>query len=630
MRLEQVGQFGGNADALALVGDTIYLKAGPRLETIDVSNPYNPTIIGRSEPLSEEIASIAVLDNVALVGGKAGTLFVLDAPPDSDSRLIASLNINERAISHIVMRDKFAFVGVNGPDLFVIDHSDPAHPTLATTVPFEQSASGMVISADLLLMGYDTISIYNIHDPAHPDKVGSFKVSGQKGGLAISGEAVYAGADVFDISDPSHPNAVSTGGDPRDAVTASGDTIIGYTTRWDTHTSGYPKIILFDARDPQNIIRRNRLPDLPAGEVLSGPKLAVRGHLLFLGTANGLEIFDLSATPQREVVFFDIDDAYYEEWPRIGFVRTNFAETYVACCGAMYTGEMEIVGGYLYTYTTDSVSVWNLDDPANPSLIRTLDRRWDLSGCRDTAGGCIRPGNFWNGSYEFMDTRDPANPVIHTVNANLGRGEVKIVSESIMVFEAYIPGPPDDQGNPGDTTIELRTYDITNPLSPVHLGSFPLEPKHYYYQMNGDRVQAFSPSYGGESTVVDISDPRNPVLAADQSWETSGGSVAHVGDTVLSLDGGILEVFATTDIDTPLSQIRVPGGDQMWYSDGYLWARTGGDHPAMTVIDVSNPRQPRILARVEIDSYNTAAAGDYIYISDWFSNLYIFHLVPPG
>lgn len=90
MRLEQVGQFGGAANILALNGDMVYLQVGPRLVIVDVANPAEPTIVGRSNVLPAGIKAIAAQDEYALVEDDQGTVWQFETPASGDPQPIRS------------------------------------------------------------------------------------------------------------------------------------------------------------------------------------------------------------------------------------------------------------------------------------------------------------------------------------------------------------------------------------------------------------------------------------------------------------------------------------------------------------------------------------------------------------
>jgi hypothetical protein len=58
--VELVGQIGGNTESVFVEGDYAYIGEGPRLTILDISNPANPIVIGKSAPLPGVVQDIQV------------------------------------------------------------------------------------------------------------------------------------------------------------------------------------------------------------------------------------------------------------------------------------------------------------------------------------------------------------------------------------------------------------------------------------------------------------------------------------------------------------------------------------------------------------------------------------------
>jgi hypothetical protein len=62
--IKLVGQIGGSAQAVAKQGDYVYLGVGPRLVTVDVSNPDEPAVVRQSEPHANLVGELAIGDDL--------------------------------------------------------------------------------------------------------------------------------------------------------------------------------------------------------------------------------------------------------------------------------------------------------------------------------------------------------------------------------------------------------------------------------------------------------------------------------------------------------------------------------------------------------------------------------------
>ena len=62
------GQIGGTVNAAALDGNIVYLGVGPRLLTVDITDPAAPRFLWQSEILSGMVGAIAIQSGLAYVG----------------------------------------------------------------------------------------------------------------------------------------------------------------------------------------------------------------------------------------------------------------------------------------------------------------------------------------------------------------------------------------------------------------------------------------------------------------------------------------------------------------------------------------------------------------------------------
>ncbi len=64
-----LGQLGGESYSVALQGSYAYLGLGPRLAVVNLSDPANPVLAGRSVPLPDIVQGIAVSGNTVVRSG---------------------------------------------------------------------------------------------------------------------------------------------------------------------------------------------------------------------------------------------------------------------------------------------------------------------------------------------------------------------------------------------------------------------------------------------------------------------------------------------------------------------------------------------------------------------------------
>jgi hypothetical protein len=153
MRLEYIGGVGGIADALALKGYRIYLKVGPRVVTIDVSDPYHPKEKGHSDVSIEDIDLIDTSgDSHVLVQDKEATLWEFEALPDGNLTLLHTYARNDP--DRPEMKTTYELVATGGGYSFEYDPDSLDTPSAQPlTVRREVIADEVMTAIDALPAG---------------------------------------------------------------------------------------------------------------------------------------------------------------------------------------------------------------------------------------------------------------------------------------------------------------------------------------------------------------------------------------------------------------------------------------------------------------------------------------------
>lgn len=119
--------------------------------------------------------------------------------------------------AHVVcVQGNRAYVGA-GPDLEVLDVSDPAHPRLAGRVTLPYTVLDVCVSGSYAYVAAGSQGLYvmDVSDPANPIPVGVYDDLACAYAVAVSDSHVYvaagpAGLHVVDMSDPTTPTPVGT------------------------------------------------------------------------------------------------------------------------------------------------------------------------------------------------------------------------------------------------------------------------------------------------------------------------------------------------------------------------------------------------------------------------------------
>jgi hypothetical protein len=228
--------------------------------------------------------------------------------------------------------------------------------------------------------------------------------------------------------------------------------------------------------------------------------------------------------------------------------------------------------------------------------------------------------------------RNAANPVF--VGAVTNRtGALTNMPLPLDVFvagnRAYVTSYSPNRGS-------LSIFDISNPLQPVFLGDAVddfIRPGSPFTRLEGadsvvvaDGVAYVTAQVGNAVTVIDVTNPREPLKLAELVNRTNGITSLDLPTDII-LDGANLYVLgflssalAVFDVSNPASpQLRAqifddsvaPGSPftklrlpyRMRLAGNRLYIAARGDH-AITILDVSNPVAPQLLAEIVDDIVN--------------------------
>lgn len=169
----------------------------------------------------------------------------------------------------------------------------------------------------------------------------------------------------------------------------------------------------------------------------------------------------------------------------------------------------------------------------------------------------------------------------------------------------------------------IVVIDISNPLSPVILGSYATEYYILDVAVSGNYVYAVD---SNNLITVDITNPSSPTLVG--SYDTIGsangvaisGNYAYVADDSKAIFDGS-NGLSIVDISNPASPTLAGT-----YADVYAYdvAVSGNyayvaDSTGLVILDVSNPSSPTLAGRYSGngDSNAVAISGNYVYLVDY-------------
>ncbi|MGI5924752.1 MAG: LVIVD repeat-containing protein [Lentisphaeria bacterium] len=165
--------------------------------------------------------------------------------------------------------------------------------------------------------------------------------------------------------------------------------------------------------------------------------------------------------------------------------------------------------------------------------------------------------------------------------------------------------------------VSLRTYgveliDISDPANPRHLSLFRSRESQSCCVF-GDRKLAVGNWYHGSLALVDTADPLAPRLLSETLLRGYGDGVAVVGQTCYVSTGHHRLGKAPRE-----EWLRPPEEDRGW---GH----------GLEIVDISDPRQPLVLSRVQFprcttlrnDYWTPYVVGDTVFVADTHNGLFV-------
>jgi hypothetical protein len=216
------------ADQYALVWSDLpshpHFPAG-RLNVVDVSDPGQPVLTSSSSVTGILDLSVAG-DTIYLVDGRAGFsshLEIIDFSNPSFPALTGEYGTIFEKAESVFGSGNFAYLissdypsGENR-QLRILDASDPENVLLIGSIPVE-FVYELIVTGDLafLASGEQGLQMIDVSDPAHPEPLFTYPLSGGAWDVHVEGSVAYiaagsAGVEVVDFSDPSQAILVASG-----------------------------------------------------------------------------------------------------------------------------------------------------------------------------------------------------------------------------------------------------------------------------------------------------------------------------------------------------------------------------------------------------------------------------------
>lgn len=356
---------------LALYGNLALLStAEGTIESIDVSDPWHPRRIGRTQfdGSGEGIATAG--DHACVVSQWA--LHLVAIRNGEGAHEVSYLEMPWPL--RLAVQGTHAYAAVFYHGLEVIDIQDPESPYVVGTLEPPCIITSVAVADDFAYLGgtnSGAVLVVDVQDPANPAVVGSVSTGGVWD-VALSGGYAYATASeaglvVIDIADPQNPIVVGSVPTPDWPITVD---VAGSAAYILDYSGGF---VIADVSDPTSprIVGHLSVSDIGLSELGIFNDLAVSGTFVYFGASGKLWVIDVS-DPEN---------------PRI-------AGRLALVAGAR---GIAISGTSAYVAGQSGLQVIDVSDPANPRVLGDMYIPSVGDGTSMAVGG----------GYAYMGTANP-------------------------------------------------------------------------------------------------------------------------------------------------------------------------------------------------------------------------------
>ncbi len=492
-----------------------------------------------------------------------------------------------------------------------------------------------------LAEGEAGLSIVDASTPENPVRIGRIDTEGSSEDVAVSGDVAYVadgigGLWIVDIDSLAEPREISRylpGGIVRGVVVREN---LAYLA------AGTAGLLVVDISDPM-------APTLVGSLNTPGSafRVSLAGDLAFVADlVGGVHVVDISEptlpsfvasipTFEEDVLVANAaagDDAMLYVGDAQGrLLRFDITEPTAPRFVDAYRKEGRINSIRINNVTGfvadrhQGLHVVSFVNPLEPERLQTLD----IGGQPQQIA--ISP----NGDYAYVTNvdgvktifiEDPAN--VREVGFNLTPGDAEAVAVSLSANRLFVA-----DGSSGNQTASLRIYDITQPFQPQFLGLFPLG----FSDLQGVAAEGViavvvSADLVTNFSVIDITDPANPQRIGLTNVGVARGVTIRGTYAFVATDTGLTVVDISNPVlPTIVAEVELAAAGRsvvLQGSTAYVAIGSGG----FQLVDVADPRNP-IAGQV----FNTASfannadtqlrTGNFLVVGDLY-DLAIFRIPP--
>lgn len=461
---------------------------------LDVSDPNNPTLLGKLTGTHENFNHLRVVDGYVYAGFGSGGLDVIDVSNPAQPQIVKNLSLGN--ISDLQIAGNYAYAVSYNSGLVVLDISQPAQPVIVTNIApvcFAQGVSVVGNYAYVVGRCGGTMAVLDISNPASPVVVSTLGLGQPADRIVVTNNTAFIGGwfsmEIVNVSDPVNPVVITNM--PGYAVAISGtDAFVGNGTN----------LLVLDVSVPTNVVQVGScyLSDYVEN-------LQIAGNFAYIANwKNGLTIVDLSTPLQPQI-------------------RGNFPS------GGEGLG-IEVVGDTAFLCDgKGGLQILDVSDPAQPVALSRYFAPSDYGPDQVKIAGNLAYVPYYSAGLHILDVSDPSHPILKGICPTVYARKVDVSGNY-----AYL----------GSSSSPLQIVDVSDPTHPVQIPQTNITAGVDFIKFSGHYAY-IKPSYSDHLLVLDISDPTQPVQVSDTPFASQPWNF-FIQDNNLFADGQIADISNPT------------------------------------------------------------------------------------
>ncbi|MBX3735023.1 MAG: hypothetical protein KF791_20800 [Verrucomicrobiae bacterium] len=544
--------------------------------------------------------------------------------------------------SDLLVSNRLAFVALDNAGVRVVDLNRPADPVLLSSFsPIPYSRRIARTGDHLVVVGSEDLAVVDVRNPSQPVvrsrlRPGWLPITVETAGSQVLVAAEGRGVQIVDLSDPENPRV-------------SGEIAIPvYTALLEARPPraviGHPPGVgLWDVRNPLAATRRALLGGADAFESTS----IWLGDSLLVAAGNRRD-WRSGAYIQSRLEVYGVSDPDHPRLLGTGDIRT------------MGIGPVTVHEGWAFVGTLVSEQwehlVYDIRDPVQPRLAGCLPGTTLLAAEENLLVATTTAPELVTYSWQEAMTQQLkwTSPDVSVVDPGVVHPLHATASSGLPVEYTVLSGPAEIRDGFLSVTNETQQQSIivrgTQSGGP---GQLPGESVRVFNQLSADLellgrlevpvASAVSVSGGyacvagwaGPLLWVDVRDPRQPRQVASLNTGLGAPDVVIAGEYAYAADfEGTLAVVDLQDPEAPTVVASIKVGEEarrVTVHGGYAFVSVQG---RIQVVDVSNPRQPRLAGShsmpFEFPARGLLAHGGLLHVVDLFTGLTVLDVRNPA